>query len=91
MHKISQLALNDLLCDVSMIVAQSVDTLALRVSSVLCENGIQMESVIGLEEVLSSVDLHNPFRGLESSYLQRKAYYSLGLVVRYYSCILYIF
>ena len=85
-HKISQVALNDLLYDVSMIVAETVDTLASRVSFVLCENGIKIENVNGLEEALSDVNLRNPFRGLKSSYLQRKVYCSLGLVVRCVHC-----
>lgn len=80
-RQISQFALNDLLCDVSMVMKQSVESLSSRISSVLERNGINICDVDGLDEVLSNEELSNPFLGLDSAYLQRKAYCSLGLVV----------
>ena len=80
-HQISQFALNDLLGDVSMVMRQSIDHLSSNIVSVLERNGIEYQDVDGLTEVLSDEQLRNPFSGLESNYLQRKAFCPLGLVV----------
>lgn len=82
---ISELALNDFIGDVSMIVQQTVDIMALKVSGVLRENGVE---VAGLPEIFMDEGLYSTFKDLESSYMQWKAYKSLGFVVSIYSHIL---
>ena len=81
MHQISQLSLNDLLCDVSSLVCESIDILSSDVRSVLEENGIDLNNIKGLNDALSSEKLRAPFHGLETAYLQKKVYRSFGLVV----------
>ena len=78
---LSQFALTDLLSDVSMLMKQSFDCFSSEITSVMERNGIEFQDVDGLTEVLSNEELRNPFRGLESTYFQKKAYHSLGLVV----------
>jgi hypothetical protein len=36
----------------------------------------------GLSQIFMDEDLRNPFKGLQSSYMQKKAYKSIGLVVK---------
>ena len=47
----------------------------------MSESGINIQRVAGLEAALWDEEVRNPFKGLESAYLQKKAYFSLGLVV----------
>ena len=78
---VSQLALNDLIGDMSSMVQQTVDIMASKISSVLTAHGTSVQDIDGLEEIFQDEKLRNPFKGLESSYLQRKVYNLLGLVV----------
>ena len=80
-RQISQLALNDLLGDVSIIVQQTVDSLQSKVTNTLRQKGLPTEE---LSQIFIDEDLRAPFKCLESSYMQKKAYTSLGLVVSYY-------
>lgn len=81
LHQTSQVVLNELERDISQLIEQSVDDQASEVVAVLERNGIDYKCVEGLEEVLSNEQARNPFHGLDSAYLQQKAYLSLGLVV----------
>ena len=88
-RQISQQALDDLLGDTSLIIEQTVDTLASNISACLVRNGIDMQNIDGLNEVLLAKDLRNPFKGLESSHFQRKAYIELlGLLVSFMNLII---
>lgn len=80
-QQISQLSLNSLLADVSSLVSESIDSFSASICSVLEENGIDLDSISGLNETLSNEEVCAPFHGLESEYLQKKLYQSLGLVV----------
>ena len=81
-HQVTQISLDDILHDVSSLVHESIDSFSSNIRSVLEENGIDPSSISGLNETLSSEEVRAPFRGLESAYLQKKAYRSFGLVVR---------
>ena len=89
-HKTSQIALNGLISDFTLLTEQTIDCLSSKVISVLERNGINYKDVEGLDEMLSDERLCNPFFGLQSAHLQRKAYHSLGLVVSIYSIFVYV-
>lgn len=81
-RQVSQVALNDLIGDIALIVEKSLNVMASNVASVLRGQGIDVEEIGCLKEALSDEKLRNPFKGLDTAYSQKKAYSSLGLVVR---------
>ena len=68
-RQILQLALNDLLGDVSMMVQQTVDLLESNVTNTLRQKGLLTDDV---SQIFKDEGLRAPFKSLESSYLQKK-------------------
>ena len=84
-HQLSQLALNGILSDISLIYDHLIESFSSRVASTLTENGLNYKDV-GLEEVLKDEQLRDVFRGYHTTYLQKKLFHSVGLVVSAISC-----
>lgn len=79
---VSQVALNELIEDVTMLVQRTVDSIKLRVEHVLTRNGVCAAEIEGLCDIFHMEELCSPFRGLHSEFLQHKTFKDLfGLVV----------
>ena len=68
-YKTSQIALNGLISDFTLLTEQTIDCQSSKVISVLERNGINYKDVDGLDEMLSDGRLCNPFFGLQSAHL----------------------
>ncbi len=79
--QMSQGVLNDLISDITLLVENSLESISSKVRSTLECSNIAVEDVDGLEDALQARCFRKPFEGLESEYLQKKAFHSLGLVV----------
>jgi hypothetical protein len=77
-HNFSQFALNDLLSDISLILQ---DSRLSRIALTLSSSGISYEDVHGLKEVLTDEQGWDIFKGYHTTFLQRKLFASVGLVV----------
>ena len=80
-RQISQLALNGLLGDISLIFHLLTDSVSMRIASTLNENGINYEDISGLHEILQDEQLHDIFKGMHTTFLQKNLFRSIGLVV----------
>ena len=73
--------ISDLQSDITMLVENALDALSSNVRGFLEQNNVVVEGIDGLQDILQASDLRKPFEGLESEYLQKRAFHSLGLVV----------
>ena len=73
-RKVSQTALNGLLEDFSNIVQEIVSQIKSEVNACLSSRGLSLEVFDGLEDVFSNRNNLEPFRGLDSKYLQEAFY-----------------
>ena len=81
-HKVSQLALNQLTADFATMSASELETLKGNVFASLRAAGITPEEVGGLSKAFSESRLADPFGGLLTEFQQRKYYkQNLNLVV----------
>ena len=82
-RKVSQTAIDGLLCDFTFIIEQIISQLQNDVSTCLQENGLNFTNINGLLELFSDPLKLYPFTQLESKYLQQKFYKDhLDLLVR---------
>lgn len=79
--QIPQGVLNDLISDITLLVNNSLESMSSEVRATLESNNICVEDIAGLEGALQADSFRKPFKGLESEYLQKKAFHSLGVVV----------
>ena len=73
-RKVSQTAIDGLVCDFTLIIQQIISQLQNDVSICLQDNGLNFSNINGLLEVFSDPFKLNPFTQLESKFLQEKFY-----------------
>ena len=82
--KVSQVALNDLIGDVSFLLSNTLQSLKDDVSAVLHQKDVEFGNE--LTPVFEKPSLTSPFQGLHSQFLRRKFYVEkMGLLVSYLS------
>lgn len=81
-HKISQMALNDIIADFTLMTKAVLEDVQRRVQSALVANSISPSDIIGLNDIFEDAELKDPFHSLLTEHLQTKYYREhMGLVV----------
>ena len=81
-RRISQVAINDIVAGSRGLVSQCIQRVHAGIRATLAEEGIDMESVAGLDDVFEKCI--DPFDSIGTEYLQEKYYREeLGLIVSY--------
>ena len=83
LHKVSQKALDGLVTDITSLFQQKLFTLQKDLQEYLSASGLSMSEIDGLEALFNKPELSNPFKGLQSKFLQEKSFREdLGVLVR---------
>ena len=72
--KVSQVALDGLIADVTSMLQRTINQIKHEVSTVLQSNGVSLSTFSGLEDVFNDPRWNEPFKGLDSVFLQEKFY-----------------
>ena len=84
-HKLPLSSMESLLFDVQHLIGSVVHQIAEKFTDALSDSNISAASFPGFSEVFQEETLLNPFKGLESTYLQTKYFKEeLGLIVSTY-------